>query len=134
LLVKLAPGLGERALDNELLKGKVVLVTGAGQGIGAGIAKLAASRGARVVVNDLGGSPFGEGADTGPAQRVADEIRTEAFTDSSVASKAGRQTVVFALLGVKSAPNGFHAATSRDLSTGRYPDRGHESQKAVLHR
>ncbi len=62
-------------MDNELLKGKVVLVTGAGQGIGAGIAKLAASRGAKVVVNDLGVSPFGEGADTGPAQRVVDEIR-----------------------------------------------------------
>jgi NAD(P)-dependent dehydrogenase (short-subunit alcohol dehydrogenase family) len=58
-----------------MLKGKVVLVTGAGQGIGAGIAKLAASRGARVVVNDLGASPFGEGADSGPAQRVVDEIR-----------------------------------------------------------
>jgi NAD(P)-dependent dehydrogenase (short-subunit alcohol dehydrogenase family) len=67
--------LEENKLDNELLKGKVVLVTGAGGGIGAGIARLAASRGAMVVVNDLGSSPFGEGADTGPAQRVVDEIR-----------------------------------------------------------
>src|SRR5258708_33211783 len=59
----------------QILEGKVVLVTGAGNGIGAEIAKLAASRGAKVVVNDLGTSPFGEGADDRPAQRVVDEIR-----------------------------------------------------------
>lgn len=57
-----------------LLEGKVVIVTGAGGGIGAEIAKLAASRGARVVVNDLGGGPNGEGHDPGPAHAVADEI------------------------------------------------------------
>jgi len=60
---------------NKPLDGKVVIVTGAGGGVGEGIAKLAASRGAHVVVNDLGGSPTGEGADAGPAQRVADEIK-----------------------------------------------------------
>lgn len=59
---------------NKPLEGKVVIVTGAGGGVGEGIAKLAASRGAHVIVNDLGGSPSGEGADAGPAQRVADEI------------------------------------------------------------
>src|SRR5882762_5086298 len=58
-----------------MLEGKVVLVTGAGNGIGAEIAKLAAKVGAKVVVNDLGTSQFGAGADTSPAQRVADEIR-----------------------------------------------------------
>jgi NAD(P)-dependent dehydrogenase (short-subunit alcohol dehydrogenase family) len=60
---------------NKSLQGKVVIVTGAGGGVGEGIAKLAASRGAHVVVNDLGGSTTGEGADAGPAQRVADEIK-----------------------------------------------------------
>lgn len=57
------------------LQQKVVLVTGAGNGIGAEIAKLAASRGAKVVVNDLGSSAFGSGADSRPAQKVCDEIR-----------------------------------------------------------
>ncbi len=57
-----------------LLDGKVVIVTGAGGGVGEGIAKLAASRGARVVVNDLGVSLGGDGGDASPARRVADEI------------------------------------------------------------
>jgi NAD(P)-dependent dehydrogenase (short-subunit alcohol dehydrogenase family) len=48
----------------QILEGKVVLVTGAGNGIGAEIAKLAAKCGAKVVVNDLGTSAFGEGADS----------------------------------------------------------------------
>lgn len=59
---------------SRLLEGKVVVVTGAGGGIGAHIARLAASRGALVVVNDLGGDPHGAGADTRPAQAVVDEI------------------------------------------------------------
>jgi NAD(P)-dependent dehydrogenase (short-subunit alcohol dehydrogenase family) len=56
------------------LDGKVVIVTGAGGGVGEGIAKLAASQGAKVLVNDLGGNSSGEGADATPAQRVVDEI------------------------------------------------------------
>ena len=54
--------------------GKVAIVTGAGRGIGREEALLFASEGAAVVVNDLGGARSGEGADTGPAQEVADEI------------------------------------------------------------
>jgi NAD(P)-dependent dehydrogenase (short-subunit alcohol dehydrogenase family) len=56
------------------LAGKVMVVTGAGRGIGREIAILAASEGAKVVVNDLGGAADGEGADAGVAQQVVNEI------------------------------------------------------------
>ncbi|WP_250961727.1 SDR family NAD(P)-dependent oxidoreductase [Pseudomonas sp. CG7] len=58
-----------------MLEGKVVVVSGAGNGIGRAIALEMAAEGARVVVNDLGSSVHGEGTDTGPAQRVVDEIK-----------------------------------------------------------
>ncbi|ABF11279.1 SDR family NAD(P)-dependent oxidoreductase [Cupriavidus metallidurans] len=58
-----------------IMEGKVALVTGAGGGIGRGIALALGAAGARVVVNDLGVSMSGEGGDAGPAQRVAEEIR-----------------------------------------------------------
>src|SRR3712207_2247526 len=57
------------------LDGKVAIVTGAGRGIGRGHALALASAGAKVVVNDLGGSSAGEGQDAAPAQQVADEIK-----------------------------------------------------------
>ena len=56
------------------LEGLAVVVTGAGGGIGAALARRAAAEGARVVVNDLGVSTLGEGHSTTPAQTVVDEI------------------------------------------------------------
>ena len=58
-----------------MMDGKVVVVTGAGGGIGRDIALAMAAEGAKVVVNDLGTSTTGEGASTGPAQQVVDEIK-----------------------------------------------------------
>ena len=80
------------------LDGKVVLVTGAGRGIGRDIARLAAKEGAAVVINDLGGSTEGEGADAGPAKEVVEEIRGaggRAFANTdSVADPAGAERMV----------------------------------------
>lgn len=61
-------------MSRRLLDGKVIVITGAGGGIGRELALTAAAQGASVVVNDIGTSVHGEGADQGPAQRVTDEI------------------------------------------------------------
>ena len=59
-----------------MLKDKVVIVTGAGGGIGRDFALAMAAAGAKVVVNDIGASVSGEGRDSGPAQKVVDEIKS----------------------------------------------------------
>ena len=58
-----------------IVAGKTAIVTGAGRGIGRGIAMLLAKEGARVVVCDIGASLQGEGRDTGPAQETVDAIK-----------------------------------------------------------
>ena len=70
-----------------LCEGRVAIVTGAGRGIGREHALMLAEHGAKVVVNDLGGSRDGTGGDAGPAQDVVDEIAAaggEAVAHSSV--------------------------------------------------
>ena len=78
--------------------GRVAIVTGAGRGLGRAYALLLAARGARVVVNDLGGSTAGDGADAEPAESVAEEIRAaggQAVADThDIATPAGGQAVV----------------------------------------
>ncbi len=80
------------------LDGRVCIVTGAGRGLGREHALLLASEGALVVVNDLGGSPDGTGADAGPAREVVEEIRDaggEAIANTdSVTSWEGAERLI----------------------------------------
>ena len=82
--------------NTRMVEGKVVVVTGAGGGIGRDNALAMAREGAKVVVNDLGASVSGEGNDAGPAQAVVNEIKAAggeavASTDSvSESVSAGR--------------------------------------------
>ncbi len=81
-----------------MVQDKVFVVTGAGRGIGREIALLAAKHGAKVVVNDLGGSVDGEGADAGPAAEVVGEIKAAggeaAANTDSVAERKGAESII----------------------------------------
>jgi NAD(P)-dependent dehydrogenase (short-subunit alcohol dehydrogenase family) len=81
-----------------MLDGKVVAVTGAGRGVGREIALLCAREGASVVVNDLGASAEGEGADAGPARETVDDIIAAGgkaiVNGASVADPAGAASII----------------------------------------
>ena len=85
-------------MSSGLCEGRIVAVTGAGNGLGRAHALAFAAQGAKVVVNDLGGGRDGEGASSGPAQQVVEEIiaaggEAVANTDS-IASWKGAESLI----------------------------------------
>jgi NAD(P)-dependent dehydrogenase (short-subunit alcohol dehydrogenase family) len=88
----------ERTKRMGLLDGKVVIITGAGGGIGRAYARLLAREGAKIVVNDVGGARDGSGGGETPADRVVEEIRASAGTavanHANVASADGAESLV----------------------------------------
>lgn len=88
--------------QSKMLDGKVIVVTGAGRGIGRGIALLCAAEGASVVVNDPGGATDGAGNSAAPAEEVVEEIKKaggkavanfESVAEAIPASKIIKQAV-----------------------------------------
>ena len=117
------------------VKDRVVVVTGAGGGLGREYALLLARAGARVVVNDLGGARDGSGAGTAMADQVVAEIEAEGgeaiANYDSVATAEGATAIVGAALDAFGAVHGVvnNAGILRDAAFHKTSD---EDWEAVL--
>lgn len=119
-----------------VLDGKVVLVTGGGNGIGRECALLAAKEGAAVLVNDLGGGVAGgdEGS-AGPAEKVAQEIRAAGGKAASNSDSVTDYDAVVAMLEqAKKEFGGLHAVVNPAgiLRDGMFHKMSWEDWKAVI--
>ena len=111
-----------------LLEGKVIVITGAGAGVGKGIAMEAARQGAKVIVNDLGVAIDGSGASSGPAQQTVDEIRAfggiAAANTESVAEWKSAQSIISQALDLYGRIDGVvnNAGNLRDVIFHKMPE------------
>jgi NAD(P)-dependent dehydrogenase (short-subunit alcohol dehydrogenase family) len=119
------------------VQGKVVIVTGAGGGLGRAYARFLADNGALVVVNDLGGSRDGTGSGTSMADSVVEEIRSaggRAVADySSVVTAEGAQAIVATAIEHFGAVHGVvnNAGILRDAVFHKSSDEGWDAVMKV---
>jgi NAD(P)-dependent dehydrogenase (short-subunit alcohol dehydrogenase family) len=115
--------------------GRVAVISGAGRGLGREYALLLASRGAKVVVNDVGGSLTGDGTDAGPAESVVAAIRAAggealACTETVATAEGGQAVIAAAMDGFGAVDMLIHNAGT--VRRGALRDMTYDDFDAVL--
>ncbi|WP_373077581.1 SDR family NAD(P)-dependent oxidoreductase [Zhongshania sp.] len=114
---------------------RVAVITGAGRGLGRAYALLLGAKGAKVVVNDPGGSMTGDGVDVGPAQSVVNEIiaaggQAVACTESVATAEGGKAIIDAAICNYGRVDILIHNAGN--VRPGSLKDMSYEDFDAVI--